>query len=85
MPLDPLLLCFAFRLLSLKTGHGSCSALSSAQPFCLLLQCREITNIFAPEPFRWTAEALLAMQEVCCTECCLLRGAICLSELLPVE
>ena len=29
-----------------------------------LLQCREITNMFAPEPFRWTAEALLAMQEV---------------------
>ena len=40
-------------------------------PYCLLadssefvLQCREITNTFAPEPFRWTAEALLAMQEV---------------------
>ncbi|CAK0787005.1 hypothetical protein CVIRNUC_010221 [Coccomyxa viridis] len=30
-------------------------------PFARL--CREITNIFAPEPFRWTAEALLAMQE----------------------
>ena len=27
-------------------------------------QCREITNGVAPEPFRWTAEALLAMQEV---------------------
>ncbi|CAL8464839.1 g4374 [Coccomyxa elongata] len=30
-------------------------------PFARL--CREITNLFAPEPFRWTAEALLAMQE----------------------
>ena len=30
-----------------------------------VLQCREITNMFAPEPFRWTAEALMAMQEVC--------------------
>ena len=25
---------------------------------------REITNELAPEPFRWTAEGLLAMQEV---------------------
>lgn len=30
-------------------------------PFARL--CREVTNIFAPEPFRWTAEGLLAMQE----------------------
>ncbi|KAK9845297.1 hypothetical protein WJX81_002711 [Elliptochloris bilobata] len=30
-------------------------------PFARL--CREITNNVAPEPFRWTAEALLAMQE----------------------
>ncbi|KAK9855175.1 hypothetical protein WJX84_001625 [Apatococcus fuscideae] len=30
-------------------------------PFARL--CREITNTFAPEPFRWTAEALLAIQE----------------------
>ncbi|KAK9841562.1 hypothetical protein WJX74_007955 [Apatococcus lobatus] len=30
-------------------------------PFARL--CREITNSFAPEPFRWTAEALLAIQE----------------------
>ena len=28
------------------------------------LQVREITNELAPEPFRWTAEGLLAMQEV---------------------
>ena len=27
-------------------------------------QVREITNEMAPEPFRWTAEGLLAMQEV---------------------
>ena len=27
-------------------------------------QAREITNGVAPEPFRWTAEALLALQEV---------------------
>ena len=26
-------------------------------------QAREITNGVAPEPFRWTAEALLALQE----------------------
>jgi len=30
-------------------------------PFARL--AREITNSFAPEPFRWTAEALLALQE----------------------
>lgn len=30
-------------------------------PFARL--CREITNNLAPEPFRWTAEALLALQE----------------------
>jgi hypothetical protein len=29
-----------------------------------LLQVREIGNQIAPEPFRWTAEALLALQEV---------------------
>ena len=34
-------------------GDGACDA-----------QCREITNNIAPEPFRWTAEALLALQEV---------------------
>ena len=28
------------------------------------LQVREITNNLAPVPFRWTAEGLLAMQEV---------------------
>ncbi len=27
-------------------------------------QVREISNMVAPEPFRWTAEALLALQEV---------------------
>lgn len=31
-------------------------------PFSRL--CREITNAVAPEPFRWTAEALTALQEV---------------------
>lgn len=31
-------------------------------PACL--QVREIGNQIAPEPFRWTAEALLALQEV---------------------
>ena len=36
----------------------SCSSLS------LLAQVREISNMVAPEPFRWTAEALLALQEV---------------------
>jgi hypothetical protein len=35
-----------------------------AQDGCAGAQCREITNGIAPEPFRWTAEALLAMQEV---------------------
>ena len=30
----------------------------------LTTQAREITNGVAPEPFRWTAEALLALQEV---------------------
>ena len=29
----------------------------------LLLQTREITNNVAPEPFRWTAEGLMALQE----------------------
>eukprot|EP00983_Pelagomonas_calceolata_P112713 1159911-Pelagomonas_calceolata.AAC.13 len=29
----------------------------------LMLQVREISNQVAPEPFRWTAEALLAIQE----------------------
>lgn len=29
-----------------------------------LLQVRELTNDVAPEPFRWTAEGLLALQEV---------------------
>lgn len=32
-------------------------------PFARL--CREVSNSLAPEPFRWTAEALLAMQEAC--------------------
>ena len=32
--------------------------------FLPLPQAREITNGVAPEPFRWTAEALLALQEV---------------------
>lgn len=27
-------------------------------------QVKEISNQMAPEPFRWTAEAMLAMQEV---------------------
>ena len=31
-------------------------------PFARLV--REIGNLVAPEPFRWTAEALLALQEV---------------------
>lgn len=38
-----------------------------------IVQCREITNNVAPEPFRWTAEALLALQEVrsaACPRCC---------------
>lgn len=30
----------------------------------LAMQVREISNQVAPEPFRWTAEALLAIQEV---------------------
>jgi histone H3/H4 len=34
-----------------------------ARPLPACLQCREITNQVAPEPFRWTAEALLALQE----------------------
>jgi hypothetical protein len=29
-----------------------------------VLQVREIANRIAPEPFRWTAEGLLALQEV---------------------
>ena len=29
-------------------------------------QVRELTNDVAPEPFRWTAEGLLALQEVHC-------------------
>ena len=29
----------------------------------LTLQVREITNVMAPEPFRWTAEGLTALQE----------------------
>jgi len=28
------------------------------------MQVRELTNDVAPEPFRWTAEGLLALQEV---------------------
>jgi len=28
------------------------------------LQVREIANNLTPEPYRWTAEALLALQEV---------------------
>jgi hypothetical protein len=31
----------------------------------VMMQVREISNQVAPEPFRWTAEALLALQEVC--------------------
>jgi hypothetical protein len=30
---------------------------------CVVPQTREITNNVAPEPFRWTAEGLLALQE----------------------
>ena len=37
---------------------------SHAPPPPLLAQVREISNMVAPEPFRWTAEALLALQEV---------------------
>ena len=37
---------------------------SSVFFFLPLPQAREITNGVAPEPFRWTAEALLALQEV---------------------
>lgn len=34
------------------------------------LQVREIGNQVAPEPFRWTAEALLALQEVSSSHSC---------------
>lgn len=36
-----------------------------------VLQVREISNSMLREPFRWTAEALLALQEVrpcCCND-----------------
>lgn len=43
----------------------SCNALVLC---CVHAQVREIGNKVAPEPFRWTADALLALQEV--------RGAV---------
>lgn len=37
---------------------------SAADSLSCLVQVRELTNDVAPEPFRWTAEGLLALQEV---------------------
>ncbi len=44
------------------------TAPQNARPRCCCCrhrQVREIGNQVTPEPFRWTAEALLALQEVC--------------------
>lgn len=41
-------------------GSRRCSSLACCLCF---MQTREITNNVAPEPFRWTAEGLLALQE----------------------
>jgi histone H3 len=46
--------------------HPACLTSPKKTPLLLHLhspQAREITNGVAPEPFRWTAEALLALQE----------------------
>ena len=52
----------------------------------MCMQVREISNQMLREPFRWTAEALLALQEVrskraykdghacCCCSCILFAG-----------
>jgi histone H3/H4 len=46
------------------TEHQHTRSPSKHSPTTLRLsQAREITNGVAPEPFRWTAEALLALQE----------------------
>jgi len=45
---------------SAQRTHNKNSTLQRLPPS----QAREITNGVAPEPFRWTAEALLALQEV---------------------
>jgi histone H3 len=57
------------RLLWIGRMHacGSVSMHARApNPFCMhaILQVREISNQVAPEPFRWTGEGLLALQEV---------------------
>ena len=44
---------------------GTCDPSRREHTYRLMcVQVREITNQVAPEPFRWTAEALLATQEV---------------------
>ena len=47
------------------------SIIKHTQLICL--QVRELTNDVAPEPFRWTAEGLLALQEVSTRVCGLTR------------
>lgn len=52
--------------LHLPAAAGCCWPLFSYQPGpcpAQPLQAREITNNVAPEPFRWTVEGLLALQE----------------------
>ncbi len=49
-------------LREIRKYQRSTDLLIRKMPFARLV--REITNVFAPEPFRWTAEGLLALQEV---------------------
>jgi len=55
---------YAQSLLHCCDDHTTIFTKSIAAEWASPLQAREITNSFAPEPFRWTAEALLALQEV---------------------
>lgn len=49
---------------SLLTHSIQCDAVIAAYLGTHMMQVREIGNQVAPEPFRWTGEALLALQEV---------------------
>ena len=49
-------------LREIRKYQRSTELLIRKMPFARLV--REITNVFAPSPFRWTAEGLLALQEV---------------------
>ena len=54
-------------LREIRKYQRSTELLIRKMPFARLV--REITNVFAPEPFRWTAEGLLALQEVHIESC----------------